>query len=240
VPPKTLATELAAIYRPVTRIWQDGLPRIIAAYEQTISALTTDAPADIEREIDTLTAMLERLFLTVTPALRSWALRVERYHRSRWVANTLAAASIDLDTMLSAGDVEETVETVVARNVALVRDVSDQARGRISEAVFRGVQQRTPAREVAKELREVVDMGRARSVRIASDQATKLTSALDTERMQQAGIEKWKWMHSGKLHPREEHRRRHERVYTFAEPPADMPGELPFCGCRKLAVIDLD
>jgi len=241
MPPRTLAKELLnALYAPSIRMWAAGLDRILAAYEQTLSQLTTDSPADIDREIGASASAFDRLLLVLTPALRNWGVRVERWHRGRWIANVLSATSIDLGTMLTIGDVEETVDVVIRRNVSLVRDVSEQARGRIADAVFRGVQQRTPVREVAKELREAVEMGRQRSIRIAADQATKLTTALDTERMKQAGIEKWEWKHSGKLHPRQQHLARDGKVYTFDDPPADMPGDLPFCGCRKLAVIELD
>jgi SPP1 gp7 family putative phage head morphogenesis protein len=142
--------------------------------------------------------------------------------------------------MLGPEDVRETLETIIARNVSLVRDVSEQARARIGDAVFRGLTERTPAREVASQVREAVAMSRRRSINIASDQLTKISSSLDSERMQQAGIEQWKWMHSGKLHPREEHKARNGKLYSFSKPPADMPGQLPFCGCRKLAVVELD
>jgi SPP1 gp7 family putative phage head morphogenesis protein len=147
---------------------------------------------------------------------------------------------VDLQTLIGPADVQETLDALIGRNVALVKDVSAQARGRISDSVFRGLTERRPAREVAKEIREAVAMSRRRSLNIASDQLTKVSSALDGERMRQAGIEKWKWMHSGKLHPRAEHKARNGKVYTFADPPPDMPGEKPFCGCRKLAVVELD
>jgi uncharacterized protein with gpF-like domain len=90
---------------------------------------------------------------------------------------------------------------------------------------------------VAKELQAVVGISKKRAVRIASDQLQKLTSQLDTERMLDVGIKKWKWRHSGKLHPRVEHVARDNKIYLFSKPPDDMPGELPYCGCAKSAVI---
>lgn len=238
VPTAALASDLAAIYLAVVRDWTEALPRILAEYERTLAQLTTDAPTDLQREIDGAENGLLRLFLQLTPRMREWALRVERWHRGRWTGAALSATGVDLRTVLSPTDVSETVEAVVARNVALIRNVSDQARARISETVFRGVQERRPAREVAAELREGLGMSRARSIRIAADQATKLTSELDTARMKQAGIETWEWKHSGKLHPREDHRARDGREYTWQNAPNDLPGQLPFCGCRKLAVVE--
>lgn len=154
--------------------------------------------------------------------------------------NVFSAASVDLTTMLGPVDAKETLDTVLARNVALIRDVSEEARGRIADIVLRGLQARTPAREVAKELNEAIGKSQARSVRIASDQLNKLTSALDAERQRQAGIEEWIWRHSGKRHPREDHLARNGKHYTDETAPEDEPGELPFCGCRRQAWLNLD
>lgn len=240
VPTNALAADLARVYLAAVKEWADALGRIEAEYARTLAAMTTDSASDLEREINAAEGGFQRLLLQLTPRLREWALRTERWHREKWRAAALSATGIDLQTILTPQATRETVEMVVARNVALVRNVSDQARQRISDAVFRGVQQRRPARDVAKELREATGMARDRSIRIASDQATKLTSALDTERMKEAGIDKWEWKHSGKRHPREDHRARDGKEYSWKTAPNDMPGELPFCGCRKLAVISFD
>lgn len=240
VPPATLGGDLyRAAYKPVVDLWSAAEPRLIAEYERTLAAMTMDSPADIQREIDAVAGEVQRLLLILTPRLRDWAVRVEGWHRRKWRSAVLSATGVDLDTLIGPADVAETIETVIQRNVALIKDVSAQAQGRISDAVFRGLTERKPAREVAKEVREAVDMGRRRSINIASDQLTKLSSSLDGERMRQAGIDSWKWRHSGKAHPRTEHQAREGKVYTFTKPPAEMPGQLPFCGCRKQAVIDL-
>ncbi len=241
VPPAVLATNLyRACYLPVVQAWERVAPRILAEYERTLAAMTTDSPADLEGEIGTVEAELDRLFLELTPRLRDWVARIERWHRGKWRGAVLSASGVDLETMIGGSDVAETLDTLIGRNVGLVKDVSAQARGRIADSVFRGLTSRTPAREVAREIREAVGMARDRAIRIASDQLTKATSALDGERMRQAGIEKWKWVHSGKLHARPEHMARNGRIYSFANPPADMPGQLPYCGCRKLAVVEFD
>ena len=82
--------------------------------------------------------------------------------------------------------------------------------------------------------------GRARSQRIASDQLTKLNSSLASERRRQAGLDEWEWKSSHKLHFRPEHAARDGKVYSDATAPNDLPGQLPFCGCRELAVLNFD
>ena len=238
VPTTALTTELFAVYKPVTDAWNDAVSRILLPYVP--SPLITDTATDLDSELTAVDEELSLLLLTITSKLRDWAIRIERWHRGRWRGAVLTATGVDLQTVLHAGPVSETLEAFVARNAALVRDVSDEVRGRVAETVFREFQRRTPIRDVAKQLDEAVSLGRKRSRRIAQDQTQKISAALDTERMKEAGIKEWKWMHSGKLHPRAEHKARDGKLYSFKSPPPDMPGELPACGCRKLAVIEFD
>lgn len=238
-PPATLATSLyRSVYLPMIQAWERGLEPILAEYERTLTRMTTDSPADVQANLETVSAEIERLVLLLTPTLRDWALRVERFHRGKWRGNVLSATGVDLTTLIGPEDVAEPLEAVISRNAGLVKDISAQAHGRIADSVFRGLTNRTPARDVARELRDAVGLARDRALRVASDQLTKATSALDGERMRQAGIEAWLWRHSGKLHYRPEHKARDGKRYTFTDPPADTPGQLPYCGCRKQAVVE--
>lgn len=239
VPPATLATDLyQAAYRPIIELWQRATPRILAEYERTIAAMTTDSPADVQREIDEADTLLQRLVLLLRPALTDWVTRVEAWQRGKWRGAVLSATGVDLQTLIGPEDARETLETALEWNVNLVRDVGEQARQRISNAVFDGLRNRTPAREVATSISEATGMARRRSLGIASDQLTKLTSSLASERRREAGLDKWEWRHSGKRHPREDHRARNGKQYTDETAPKDLPGRLPYCGCRELAVLE--
>lgn len=251
VAPAVRASDLFAIYTPIIAAWQAALPAIEAEYERTLSAMTTDAPADLAVQIGQAEIEGATIMLTVRARLARWAEIVERWQRARWRANVIVATRIDLGTLIGPGDVRETLETVIERNVGLIRSVSDDTRKRVGDAVFRGLQNRTPARDLARELREAVAMERRRALRVASDQTVKITAALNEERRRQAGISAFQWVHSGKLHPREEHRARDGNLYseewaqagseyegkTVRTPPNDMPSQLPFCGCTSKAVL---
>jgi len=256
-PPAMLATNLyRAVYAPVVAIWQRAAPTIVAEYERTLSTLTTDSPADIQARIDAAATEFERLLLTLQAALNDWCIQVERWQRNAWRQAVLSGTGVDLLAMIGPEDARETVESYLRWNVALVRDVSAQAQKRISDAVFTGLTQRLPARDVAKTIREAVDMSRRRSVGIASDQLSKVTSALADERRQQAGLSVWKWRHSAKLHPRAQHVARDGHLYsddagsvgqvvdgvTVEAAPAesDRPGRPPWCGCRSQGVLVFD
>lgn len=242
-PTQAQASDLATLYLRVVAGWAAGVVRIKAAYSAALAKLLTDSANDAGSTIDEIDAEIQRLILLLTPDLRDWALRVEAVQRGKWVSNVLSASSVDLSTVLSQADVNETVDAVVNWNAALVSDVSDEAKRRIASAVFAGLQQRKSADEVAREIADALGMARARARRIAGDQTVKLGSRLNQARQEQAGITQFKWRHSAKLHPRSWHLQRDGKVYSWADPgiPADdMPGVPPFCGCTAQGVISFD
>jgi SPP1 gp7 family putative phage head morphogenesis protein len=247
--PAMLATDLFnAVYKPTIQLWTEAAPRIVDEYARTLSTMTSDAPADIQREIDGAEQAFNRLFLTLTPSLRDWALKVERAVRTRWTRQVFSATSVDLSTRLGPSDVTETLETIIGRNAALVKDVSQQIQARISDSVYRGLTARTPARDVAKEINEAVGLGRKRALRVASDQLSKASGTLAEERQRQAGITQVIWVSSHKRNPRPHHAARDGKRYYLDSKkavdgsetvaPGDWVSQPPFCGCRTRSYID--
>lgn len=265
-PPATMAADLfRACYAPIIAAVTARIDRILAAYERALASLThdtmslfaassegkkmdmADSPADVTAELDDMKTELDRLALILTPRLRDWAIRSERWHRGKWTGAALSATGVDLQTMIGPEETRQSVEAAIAWNTALIKDVGDQARQRIAAAVFAGLNGRLPATDVARNIREAVTMSRTRSLGIAADQLSKLTSSLDQERMSQAGIEQFLYRHSGKLHPRSWHRARNGKTYELATgkevgggdviEPGDGPGQPPWCGCRRQAVV---
>lgn len=257
IPPAVLATDLfQASYRPIVTLWRDRIPAIMAAYEQTLSTMTTDSPADVQREIEAGESAFSRILLELTAGLRRWALRTETWTRGRFRGAVLSATSVDVGTLVGPEDVRDTLETYIGWNVDLIRDVNAEAKKRFSTAIFKGLTERRTAREVAAELREAVDMTRKRSINIASDQLSKLSAELAEERRREAGLSVWQWRHSRKRHPRLDHQARDGNYYsedkslvgtvidgkTVMEPPPrdDYPSRRPFCGCKSSGVLVFD
>jgi hypothetical protein len=253
--PAVLATDLfQSSYRPVLALIERYAAIVNAEYQRSLSALITDCGDDLTNIFERMGQELASLVLLLRPAMRDWTIRVERRSRDAWRGAVLAATNVDLQTMLGPEDVAQTLETTLNWNVALVRDIGDQARQRISSAVFSGLTNRTPAREVAKQIRESTGMARDRSLRVASDQLSKISSSLADERRRAAGIATWEWVHSQKAHPRATHVARNGHIYsddkadiggvidgkTVETVPPTRPGQEPYCGCRARSVISFD
>lgn len=255
-PPEMYALDLfRAAYLPVVSVWEEVVGPLSAEYLRSLSEITTDAPSDLETILNEAERRSGAIFFSLKPALERWTLFVERWYRGKWNAAVLSASRVDLSTMLGPADVRVSLETSIANNVGLVRSVSDEARQKMSQAVFDGLRNRTPADEVARRLKDVAGMGRARARRVASDQLAKLTSSLADERRRQAGLLTYEFLHSGKKHPREEHKKVDGFLYSedpsvvgtkingkivHAPLPSNMQaGRPPFCGCRNRSVLVL-
>lgn len=256
-PPAMFATNLFnAAYVDVVRVWEEASAKLIEEYRRSLSELTTDAPSDLENIFAEAERKTGAIYFNLKPALERWTLFVERWHRQKWNAAVLSASRVDLSTMLGASDVRLSLETSIANNLALVRSVSDETRQKMSQAVFDGLRNRTPADDVAKRIREVSGMGRRRARNIASDQLSKIHASLADERRRQAGLPVYEFLHSGKLHAREEHKRIDGFFYSDDPalvgtkamgkeirtplPPGQQAGQPPWCGCRTRSVLLLD
>lgn len=241
--------DLARLYLAVLKAWSPD--DILRGYT---GGMTTDAPSDQSTAIAEAENTVTRLITEFARDLRSWLTRVETIHRNRFMASVKAGTGIDLQYLLTGSDVEETLQVALDRNVALIRNISDQARGRIADAVWRGYQNRLPARDVAKDISEATGLARDRARRVAADQNSKISAALDRDRQAQAGIQLIRWRHSGKRHPRQDHLARNGKVYDRATgkqvnpdgtpmpngdkiEPGEWPGEQPYCGCRAQSYL---
>lgn len=250
--PATMATDLyQSAYRLVVAEWEQAAPRIAAEYERAFAQIAQDSPADIGQVIAETENSVATVMLTIRARLQRWTARLEAMHRRKWRGAILTATGVDVSTLISPADARMTMQAAVEANTGLIRSVSDATRRRIGNAVFEGFRQRANPRDVAKQITEAVGMERRRALRIAADQNVKLASALNEERRREAGIESWLWVHSGKKHPREDHKARDGFLYSensdlvgethkgkrVRKPPEDLPGQLPYCGCTSRAVV---
>lgn len=244
IPTQAQEQSLLNIYMRVVRGWlAEWTDRIRPEYERTLQQMPAigDSVDSTEEDLNDAAAAMTRLTVTLTANLEDWIVRVETWHR-RQFAQSFAPTGIRLDTLLGREDVSVTLQSVLAENVSLIRSLDDQMRNGISGAVFRGLTNRTPAREVAREIRKAAGIGQRRAELIASDQLQKLTGRLDQERQQQVGSTEFEWMHSHKRYPRPEHVARDGKRYKWSSVigKTDPPGRAIRCGCRARPVINID
>lgn len=214
------------------------IPVLVDSEGETIG-IFKDAVDDLDRLIRLVVLQTQQVMVRLEARVRGWARGVEGRHRREFVEGVLTATTIDVSTLL-----DPTAGTTVAEYVtwatSLIRDVGDEARRRMANAVIDAVQRRVPPRELARTIKGIHEMSSRRARNIAADQTNKLNNALDRARQEEAGIDRFTWRHSGKKHFRPHHKRRNGRVYEWRSNSirrGDFPGEPPFCGCVAQATI---
>lgn len=240
-PTQVQTQDLYRVYLPAVTKWETEISaKLMPEYSRTVSGLATDSIIDLEAIIRFIEDAVSVVITTeVRSGLERWLDNMTRWHYNKFVASLKYATDLDLSMILNASGSPVTVQDFMARNTALIRDVSDQLRGRVADIVFRNVSLRTPIRDVAREISEATGLARKRSMRIAMDQTQKISASLDRERMLSIGITQFEWVHSGKRHPRPEHLARNGKIFDWSSEVArtDPPGHAPFCGCKARGVL---
>ena len=241
-PTNLLGQELARIYLANVAVWRDAVPHIVAQYASSLSSLQMDRAPVLEATIEEAEAVTQQPnrppLGKIIAAIAAWLLRFEKWHRGQWII-VIRRTTIDLTPFIGPQDVSGIIETALARNTALIKDISAEAAGKISDIVFRGLQSKAPVADVAAELRTAVGFARKRSIRVAHDQMIKLSGALDVARFTQAGLTEYTWKHTPQPHPRLHHLARDGLVFKLGQPRGDEPGEAPFCRCYRVPVLRL-
>lgn len=241
-PTQVQARELYRVYLPAVTAWERLITeRLIPEYTRTSAQTTTDSVIDMEAIIRFIEEYVAGLVQTeIRAGILAWSNKLAEWHFQRFVANVKYVTNVDLNTMLASSGDKLTMSDFLARNTALIRDVSDQTRGRVADIVFRNAQLRTPVRDVAKELSVATGLARKRAMRIASDQSVKLSASLDRQRQLDIGITSFEWRHSAKRHFRPEHLARDGKVFAWSSEVArtDPPGYAIACGCKAMGVLE--
>ena len=159
---------------------------------------------------------------------------------------------------------EEVVKALVYENVNLITNLQGHYFEQITGAVMRSIQAGLGVTYLEEELNKYKGMTKRRARNIALDQTRKAYNSINLRNMQDAGIQKVEWVHSGgSQKPRDYHKTRWDGVsglqdgepnglngfiFSLDRPPVidkktgerGYPGQLPYCHCRMAAVVEFD
>jgi len=140
------------------------------------------------------------------------------------------------------------MQSIIAENVGLIKNISDQTKFQIEGMVMRSVRSGRDLAGLKADLEKIFDDNKARAARIARDQNNKATEALSSVRMKSVGITKAVWIHSGVARqPRPTHVAMHGKPFDLSGENAGLydsavkrfvlPGEEPLCDCTKAPLV---
>lgn len=144
---------------------------------------------------------------------------------------------------------EDTIDKLVETNVALIRSIPNSCFNKIHQSVMSCLLEGAPVSKLRRDIMEIGRTEERKAELIAMDQTRKAYMQINIVRMKDAGVEKFKWLHTGGgLHPREYHRDvLNGKVFEIDKPPiiepkskvTGYPGQLPNCRCVMVPVVEL-
>lgn len=236
--PVSFRMEMSAALRQVVAVWAREAPSLHAAYSRSVVADSVDD--DLVAIMERAEANSRRVTLQVLATLPLWIDAANRKHVEKWIGAVQVALGLNVRSLVDRHNRGLAVDAVMEWSTSLIRDFTSSMRSRVErlvrQAQFEGRSSRLVGRDLAREL----GIARRRADFIAADQANKLGAALDQMRSEEAGVEEYRWRHSGKVNFRENHKSREGKIYRWDKPPKDgHPRTQPRCGCVAQPYISL-
>jgi len=139
--------------------------------------------------------------------------------------------------------VNNTLQTIIAENVSLIRSIGDVYFRDVERAVLTSVQRGRDVAGLADELEKIGSVSRDKAVLIAVDQNQKATSEISRARMADSGCVYGRWRSSRRArHPRQSHQEVDGEIFLLSQG-LMIDGKLTFpgmeinCGCRTEPVV---
>lgn len=158
------------------------------------------------------------------------------------------ALGVDPKLLFTSDKVKGKITTAISENVSLIKGLGDDIYKKIDSIVNISTTEGAGAGQIYKELLSIEEMTSKRAKLIAYDQTRKITQQLSRQRMQDAGITHFEWLHSGGGIPRKEHKELNGKIFPIDDPPVidkknnikGYPSQLINCKCQMIPVIDID
>lgn len=159
---------------------------------------------------------------------------------------------------------EEVMKALIYENTSLITNIQTHYFEQITGAVMRSITSGLGVTHIEDELMKYKGMTKRRARNIALDQTRKAYNDINYRNMQDAGIQKAEWMHSGgSQKPRSYHMTKWDGVSGLKDgkpngldgfifrldnlPVIDLktgqrgkPGDLPYCRCRMRVIVEFN
>lgn len=204
-------------------------------------------------------SLLERIQAKFTVMFDNAATAISDMMVKETLANSDRAIPVSLKeasqsvTLRMTPRVAQMVDAGAAESTALIRSVPSKYLSQVQGDVMRSITSGNGLQDLipALEKQNVKTLNWAANV--AKDQTRKVYNNINKARMQDAGVSKFEWIHSGGSNkPRKFHLDHapaglNGGIFDFNDPPIidentgerGIPGQLPYCGCTMRPIIDL-
>lgn len=213
------------------------------------ASLADQAQSIIDRLLGKFTVLFDRAATGIVSVMTADALRDSQTGLKR----SLKEISKDL-TIKPTERLKQTIDAAAQEAAGLIKRVPVDYLPQVQGDVMRSI-------TTGNGLADLEPALRARNVKVKNwaenvsrDQTRKVYNNINKVRMQDAGVKKFEWIHSGGANkPRKLHIDRapgglNGGIFSFADLPVidertgerGIPGQLPYCGCTMRPIIEFD
>lgn len=195
---------------------------------------------DLEKELRDLFRHWERKFNDYSTQRAKWFARRANTNTTNQLKGALKDAGLTVK-FRNSRRVNNMLQSIIAENAGLIRNIPQQFRNGINTAVMQGVRNGRDMGYISDQMRYQYHMSKKRAITIARDQTNKATEAISRARCEDIGIEYGIWMHrSGSKVPRSTHVKMNGKRFKLSEGLFDddprvnrmvKPAELVNCHC---------
>ena len=134
----------------------------------------------------------------------------------------------------------------------LIKSIHQQYHREVSQALYDSIINGKPRKIVAEKLLQAGIKTKRRARLIAQDQCNKIHNALHLQELKQIGVKKARWIHIGggktdrKTHITDYPKGLNHGIFDISKGMYDpavqqyiKPGELPFCRCKAIGVVEV-
>lgn len=152
------------------------------------------------------------------------------------------------------GQIAEVLQASIESNVSLIVDITDSYLAKVTDAVNRSIQNGRGLADLIPFMRKQTGVTKRHGKNVALDQTRKAYNSLNKARMENVGLSKFEWLHSGgSQRPRKFHKTRWPEglnggIFDIHDPPVidqdtgerGLPAQLYYCHCRMIPVLVFD
>jgi len=259
---KETKRELLALYRSPDAVVLDEADTIYTRQAQELGLLPALGPVTevmdaslaelAQKLLERIESKFTVMFNNAATAISDMMVKETLATSDRTVSASLKEVSQSV-TLRMTPRVAQMVDAGAAESTALIRSVPSKYLSQVQGDVMRSITSGNGLQDLvpALEKQNVKTLNWAANV--AKDQTRKVYNNINKARMQDAGVSKFEWIHSGGSNkPRQFHMDRapaglNGGIFDFNNPPIidkntgerGIPGQLPYCGCTMRPIIDL-
>lgn len=234
----------AVLVHHISRMRQDVLKRVLAAYEQFDAQQAQDeTPLErLKRTFSNILGQWQEHFDKHAESLASQFVQQASGHATRSVRNSLRDLGFTVQFQATPA-VKEAVNRALTENIGLIKSIPTECLDEVQELVEKSALAGRDLGTLTDEIKRRFDVADSRAALIARDQNNKVSASITRRRQQDLGISEGIWLHSGaSRHPRPEHVAANGKRFNlekglYLDGHWTMPGEDINCGCTWRPIL---